>query len=77
MNMQNPPTATRRAETKNIYLVSRIPALSAQNQDPVTISSLNALLQERRLTDCLEWLETIGLTGESALLLLSWLGGEP
>lgn len=40
------------------------------------ISSLNALTEEHRLTDCLEWLKThCGLTGESALLILSWIGG--
>lgn len=41
------------------------------------ISSLNVLTEQHRLTDCLEWLSShTGLTGESALFILSWIGGE-
>jgi glycine betaine/choline ABC-type transport system substrate-binding protein len=75
--MQNPPNCTRRVEAKNTnYLVSMIPVASAQNQDLATISQLNTLIEQYRLTDCLEWLEgNAGITGESAIFILSWCVG--
>jgi hypothetical protein len=41
------------------------------------MNSFALLYRDRQLTELLDWIEThIGCTGEAALFLLSWLGGE-
>jgi hypothetical protein len=34
------------------------------------------LYRNRQLTELLEWVESLGFTGDRALFLISWFGGE-
>ncbi len=41
------------------------------------MSEFTLLYRDRELTDLLNWIESeIGVAGESAIFLISWLGGE-